>query len=674
MAQKSNNLERFWQELKRRKVIRITTVYAAAAFIILQLVDIIAQPLQLPSWTLTFMIILLCAGFIIAVLLTWIYDLTPDGVLKTKPANDVKDKDKVKPIASNGWKITSYISIVIIVAFVVFNIITNSKQPENLIKLEKSIAVLPFKSLSDDPDKQYLADGMMDAILLHLSKIEDLRVMSRTSVEQYRKTDKSSNVIGKELGVAYLLEGSFQKYGDNARLIVQLIKTGREGHLWADDYDRNWSNIFSVQSEVSQAIARELHAVISPEEKQLIEKPPTTNLNAYDFFFQAKNELLKFLMGNSNVDGLNKAMALYRQSLQYDSTFSQAYSGLANVYLNKYYAQANLKTNFVDSMIIYANKALSYNDRLDEAFYVKGNYYDITGDYDRALKEYSEAIEVNPNYSLAYWSRAGLGLLKTFDIFNAFEDGFKSIKIEHGPLRPGMMRSLGYTFRNFGFPEYTRYYNKEALKLDNDSISYLNILASLEEYQNDSKALELSDKVLKRDPSNLDALWRSLDCYERLGKYEDAYRTSLNILQIWKENDYSPQYGWDYLGYALWKTGHIKEAKYYFDKQIDLGEKILKLDPNDDQGKLVLARVYAALGEKEKALKFLNAVNDMIYIRYNKGNIGSVVYLYFLKYDPLLDNLHSEPMFQKEVSDYENMYNITYERFKTWLEKKGMLK
>jgi tetratricopeptide (TPR) repeat protein len=325
-------------------------------------------------------------------------------------------------------------------------------------------------------------------------------------------------------------------------------------------------------------------------------------------------------------------------------------------------------------MIFYANKALSFNDRLDEAFYIKGNYYDITGDYDRAFKEYSEAIKINPNYSFAYWNRAGLGLLKTFDIYNAFEDGFKSIEIEHGPLRPGMMRGLGLALMNFGFPEYTRYYNKEALKLDNDSISYLNILASLEEYRNDTKALELYEKVLKKDPSSLDALWRSLDCYERSGKYEDAYLTALKILQIWKENDYSPQYGWDYLGYAFWKTGHTKEAKYYFDKQIDLGEKILKLDPNDDQGKLVLARVYAALGEKEKSFKFLNEVNDLIYIRFNKGNIGSVVYLYFLKYDPLLENLRREPIFQKEVSDYENIYNITYERFKAWLANKGMLK
>ncbi len=153
--------------------------------------------------------------------------------------------------------------------------------------LDKSIAVLPFKSLSDDPEKQYLEDGMIDAILLHLSKIEDLRVMSRTSVEQYRKADKTSSVISRELGVAYLMEGSFQKYGDNVRLIVQLIKTGKKGHEWANQYDRKWNDIFSVQSEVAQTIAREFHSVITPDEKELIEKVPTTNLTAYDLFIMA---------------------------------------------------------------------------------------------------------------------------------------------------------------------------------------------------------------------------------------------------------------------------------------------------------------------------------------------------------------------------------------------------
>jgi TolB-like protein len=678
MPQKSNNLDRFWKELKRRKVIHVITVYAALAFVILQVTNLVVQPLRLPEWTEAFVIFLLCIGFVISVFVSWVYDITPAGVQKTKSTSTIKHIDQETSLTSSGWKIATYISAVIIITLIAFNFINKRNLNIDISKLEKSIAVLPFFNDSPSDSNQYFINGIMEEVLNNLQKIKDFRVLSRNSVEQFRNnTTKSTPEIAKVLGVSFIVEGSGQKYGNRFVLRVQLIATNNEKHLWAESYNKEileTGDIIGIQSEIAQSIVKELNAAISPEEKKLIENTPTTNLNAYDYFFQAKNELMKFLMDNSNVDGLDKAMALYRQSLQYDSTFAQAYSGLANVFMNKYYAQANLKTNFVDSMIIYANKALNYNDQLEEAFYVKGKYYNITGDYDKALKEYSEAIEINPNYSLAYWDRAGLGLLKTFDIINAFEDGFKSIEIEHGSLRPGMMRSLGYTFNNFGFPENARYYNEEALKLDNDSISYLNLLASLEEYQNDSESLELSEKVLKRDPSNLEALGRSLDCYERLGKYEDAYHIALNILQIWKEKGYSPQIGWEVIGLAYWKTGYLKEAKYYFNKQIDLCKKILKLDPNDDYSKMVLAMIYSVLGEKEKALQFLKTVNNLIYIRYNKGNISSLIYLYWLKYNPLLENLHSEPMFHKMVSDYENVYNITFKRFKTWLENKGMLK
>jgi TolB-like protein/AraC-like DNA-binding protein len=240
---------------------------------------------------------------------------------------------------------------------------------------DKSIAVLPFKSLSDDPERQYLADGVMDAIILHLSKIEDLRVIDRTSVEQYREPDRKANTICKELDVAYLLEGSFQKYGDQARLIVQLIRPGKEGRVWVKEYDRNWKDIFSVQSEVAQTIARELQAVITPEEKELIEKIPTANLTAYDFYQRGREELIKYWLDNNNREALERAENLYHEALEYDFDFAQAYTGLAWVYLEKQYSETFYAENFLDSMLILADIALSFDDQLAEAYEVRGDYY-----------------------------------------------------------------------------------------------------------------------------------------------------------------------------------------------------------------------------------------------------------------------------------------------------------
>jgi TolB-like protein len=666
MNRKPGNLENLWNDLKRRRVTSVITVYAAIAFAILQVTDIVARPLQLPEWTEALVIVLLSIGFIITVLLSWVYDLTPSGVKRTKTVNPNRHSDQIVSAVSPGWKIATFISIAIILALVAFNLLSHERTG-----LGKSVAVLPFKMLSDESDKQYLADGMMDAITLHLSKIKDLRVMSRTSVEQYRVTTKTSGIIGRELDVEYLLEGSFQKYGDNVRLILQLIKVNGENNTWANEYNNKWSEIFSLQSEVAQKIASELNAVISPAEKQLIEKIPTPDLIAYDLYFKAKNEHLKFWLDNWNIDNLNEAMTLYRLTLQYDSEFAQAYSGLAWGYLDKHRTQTDMKVNFVDSMIFYADKALNYNDQLDEAFYVRGHYYNITGDYDRALREFGKAIEINPNFSQAYDSRASLHFLKTFDTYSAFNDIFKAIQLEHGPLRSVMLGHTGETIGNFGFPEIARHYFDEAYRLENDSIRYLNRLAGLEEYLNDLKALELYNKVLKIDRSNLRALYRIMNCYERMGRHDDAYKTALNFLQIVEEKNISLRYGWDRIGYAFFKKGHTKEAEDYFNKILNLGEKILELDPNDDEGKLAVAGVYAVLGEREKALQLFKSFNDKANERFKKGTIGSVIYLYWLKYDPLLESLRNESIFQKGVSDYENTYNITHERFKAWLEKNG---
>ena len=224
---------------------------------------------------------------------------------KTEPVHKVKTKDMTK--SSRSWRIASYISFVVIVGLIVLNIIPRKNRSEVKEILDKSIAVLPFEYMSDEPDKQYLADGTMDAILLHLSKIEDIRVMARTSVEQYRGTTKTTTEICKELNVGFLLEGSFQKAGDQVRLIVQLIKEGTGEHIWANNYDREWKDIFTVQSEVAQLVAKELQVVITPEEKQLIEKIPTTSLIAYDYYQRGKEEFYKYIISSDKREALERA-------------------------------------------------------------------------------------------------------------------------------------------------------------------------------------------------------------------------------------------------------------------------------------------------------------------------------------------------------------------------------
>jgi len=322
-----NKLSQFWQELKRRKVVRVITVYAASAFVILELLSIIIEPLKLPEWTLQFAIVFLCIGFIIAVILSWIYDLHPEGgIVKTEPTTDVRAEPV--PSSSKSWKIATYISFIVIVGLIVLNIIPRSGKKEIL---DKSIAVLPFKNDSPNQERMYFINGTMEAILDNLCKIEDMRVVSRNSVEQYRNDPKPTPVVAEEMNVGYILEGSGHRDGNKVRLFVQLLDGKKDQHLWSKSYDADIEEIFSMQSEIAQLVAREIEAIITPEEKQLIKKVPTTNLTALDFYQRGKNEYNRFLFEDDN-SSLDRAEAYYLTALEYDSTFAQAYIGLAQVY------------------------------------------------------------------------------------------------------------------------------------------------------------------------------------------------------------------------------------------------------------------------------------------------------------------------------------------------------
>ncbi|MBK6285660.1 MAG: helix-turn-helix domain-containing protein [Draconibacterium sp.] len=224
---------------------------------------------------------------------------------------------------------------------------------------DKSIAVLPFKYLSDDLEKQYLADGLMDAVLTKLSKIKDLRVVSRTSVEQYRESDKTSKVIGQEQNVAYVLEGSFQKENNEVRLILQLIKTRDENHVWSNIYDRQWKDIFIVQSEVAETVASELKAIITPQEHQLIQKAPTTNLTAYDFYQRGVDVLEKYELGiqKDSID-LKKAQQHFQKALELDSTYALAYTGLAAVCYSISSASSGIGWRFSNTFILDGNNGI----------------------------------------------------------------------------------------------------------------------------------------------------------------------------------------------------------------------------------------------------------------------------------------------------------------------------
>ena len=420
----------FWQELKRRRVIRIIPVYAASAFVILELVDIIAEPLGLPEWTLNMVLVLLCIGLVISVILSWVYDFTPEGIQKTKSVSEINTGKKEK--VSTGWKISTYVSVVIIIAFVLFYIISSVKKSSDVGIMEKSIAVLPFDNLSNDPEQEYFSNGLVEEILNRLCRISDLKVISRTSSGRFKNSDLSLKEIAGELGATAIMEGSVQKSGNRIRIAVQLIDAQTDTHLWSNIFEQDYSDIFSIYNEVAQAVAGKMKAVITFEEKQLIEKSPTSDMTAYDAYLKGN-----FYKDKLTEEDLDIAMQFYELAKERDPEFALAYSGIASVWICRQQmllAKVTEAAPLSEAAILKALELDSTQSGVYSTLAARKVWTDW--DWEGGEQSYRKAIELNPNNAGAYSSYSHL-----LNILGRHDEAMEQIEtaLELDPLNPQIL-------------------------------------------------------------------------------------------------------------------------------------------------------------------------------------------------------------------------------------------
>ena len=657
-----NRLSHFWQELRRRKVIRVITVYAAAAFVILQLIEILAPSLRLPEWTMNLVLVILIVGFIIAVILSWIYDIHPEGgIVKTDMATGALPENK--PGSSHTWKMASYFSFVVIVGLILLNIIPRAG---NKKVIDRSIAILPFKYLGEESNKQYLADGIMDEILLNLSRIESLRVLARTSVEQYRETEKTATEICQELGISYLLEGSFLKEDDMVRLIVQLIKPGKEGHVWAKNYDRSWEDIFEVQSEVARLVAGELQAIIAPEEQQRINNAPTSDLAAYEIFLKANARRKEFL-ANRDQSAFDAAVDLFSVVLEMDSTFAQAYTGLADVYATRYVHETYFDQNFLDTVLVLIDRALFFDEQLDEAYNLRGRYHRWNGRLEESLADFDRALEINPNYSDAFFNRGSLLIRGMKDYRGGLDNYQKALNLIFGEERSYVLGSLSSAYMEVGMIELAGKILEERLALDGDSVAWLGYRAWSEFCQeNFEEAYHYQVKRASMRKVDLIAM-DYLNCLPPA--YRDAYYENiLRWIKYYQERNILPFQYAHRIGYGFFQMGNTEEARRYFEMQIQYGEESIRLGrslASAGYAQYDLAATYAFIGEKEKAYKYLSEFGNM-----DKYPLWWVT---LFRNDPLFNGIRNEPEFQMIQHNVEAKYRAEHERVRQWLEGTGYL-
>jgi len=459
------------------------------------------------------------------------------------------------------------------------------KQTTSFSPPAKSIAVLPFENLSHDPDNAYFADGIQEEILTRLSKIAELKVISRTSTRRFTSKPENLGEIAKQLGVAHILEGAVQKAGDQVRVNVQLIDAQNDSHLWADEFDRKLQDIFVVETEIATKIADTLRAKLSGREQRAISVHPTTDTEAYQLYLQGR-----YLWRQRNETPLLKAVDYFKQALAKDPNYVQAYSGIADCYsVLPYFGKLSPRACYAKAKAA-ANEALKIDDELSEAHASRAilllSDYDFTG----GQREFLRAIDLDPNYSNAYYWYG-----YTFFIpLGSFDAGVAQIRhaIELDPLSAVYYANLAESYRMARrYPEAIAQARK-TIELEQEFSYGHGVLGS---------AFDVSGQF-----------------DQAISEYEKAYELSHDF-------------------HILGVLGHAYGLKGDRAKALQLLEQLQDLERQNSVWNYSVALVYLALNEKNEALNRLEQ-------SYRAGETGSISYI---KVDPMLDPLRGDPRFKK---------------------------
>ena len=390
MSTDSNKLVRFWQELKRRKVIYVLTVYASAAFVIIELVGNLTEPLNLPTSLSTIVIVVLAVGFPLTIILSWIYDLTSGTLQRTKPKEEIPDSEEIR--VPNAWKVATIISFVVILGLVAINIIYRG----NVLKpgMIQSLAILPFENYTGDEQLDYVAAGLHTSLIGDVGKLGALRVIGKTSSSIYQNSGKSASEISKELNVEALVEPAVMCYGDSVCLQIKVITMyPEERQLFVEEYKVDKSQVLNLYNQITKQIAQEIMVEITPEQNRLLTKTRTVDREAYDEYLKAH-----FYWGDASKESFQKALENLNSAITKEPDWAPLYSARAQVWMGM--NQMGFEQPSVAAPEIFSNlsKAIELDPDLPDAHFLNALIaHVVEWDWEKSEKEYLRALAVNPS-------------------------------------------------------------------------------------------------------------------------------------------------------------------------------------------------------------------------------------------------------------------------------------
>jgi TolB-like protein len=580
----------FFEEVKRRKVYQVAVAYVIAAGGVIQLASASFPAWELPNWALRVVIVLLLVGFPIALMLAWAFDITAQGIRATPDpaAPRTHRRRNVFMLVATGVTISAAAGFFLLPRV-------------SAHKCDKSIAVLPFENLSDEKENAYFADGIQDDVLTNLSKVGDLKVISRTSVMPYRGKTSSAREIGKTLGVGAILEGSVRRIGNRVRVNVQLINAETDEHMWAEDYDRDLTDVFAIQTDLAQQIVRELQAKLSPLEKAQIERRPTENGEAYLAFVQAHN----LSHAVESLEKLKQSEQLYQRAIDLDPSFALAiarYSQLQSWFLNDVERTPERR----EKARTLAERAIQLQPDLPEAHLALGfSYYYGDKNYEAALREFEIARLGLPNESEAYLA---IGAIQRRQGKWAHSIANMEKAASLNPKDTWALQNLSYNYsilRNYDAANKTL---DRALALDPTAMELLGIKSSLAiAEKGDFGVAERAFETLKSIPMTNEQKVKTadarIDVFLLERRYSEGLREAENLpddqVASYPTGMWSKYY---HIGFARRALQEELGARAGFLRAKSVAEEQLKRTPDVAKLRIQLAKVLAFLGEKDSAM------------------------------------------------------------------------
>ena len=597
----------FFYELRRRHVVRVAVAYAVAAWVVLQLASIVFPTFGAPDWVLRVVIALLALGFPIALILAWAFELTPEGLRRTEPADspDVRMPDQDVRVGRSLNLIVIGVLAIAVVVLLWRQFGTHAGGDSKAPTSAKSIAVLPFESLSEDKANAYFATGMQDEILTRLAGIRDLRVISRTSTEKYASHPPDLKTVGMQLGVAAVLEGTVQKAGDAAHINLQLIDTQTDGHLWAQSYDRELKDIFAVERDVAEKVVGALKATLMPEEAVRVARVPTQDPEAYDLYLRA----LEFSRRANDQYALTRvlmpqAIELLQQAIAKDPKFALADALLGQTHMYVYFFAPDRTDARLTSAKAAADRALGLQPDLGEAHFALALYwYWGFREYARAQGELDLARKSLPHNFLV--EQVGAAIARRQGKWEQAIEGLHRAQ-DFDPRNASSSFELGQTYAQLRrYAESDQGYARAAELSTEPALSQLRRAQNTIAWKGDLTPLRAvlaglaptSDAYRTNQSVYFDLAWLSRDfaTAARVAEKSDAPYWTFS-----RGNSVLPRQLW--LAWAYAAMGNAEKAKSLYADIHTEYQAAVRDRPGDWDRHMALGLAAAGLGLKEEAV------------------------------------------------------------------------